>query len=143
AALDRGANPAGLTTDQRGAGFARVSGAAADVGAFELQTGTGTAAPKVAGTQINGGSAQRSMVTSVTVTFSAVVTLPANAAPAFTLTRTGGGAVTIGSVARQVVNGVSVVTLSGFGGAEASQGGSLNDGKYTLTALAGQITASG
>ncbi len=36
-AIDRGSNPAGLTWDQRGAGFARVSGAQADAGAFELQ----------------------------------------------------------------------------------------------------------
>ncbi len=36
-AIDRGSNPAGLTWDQRGAGFARVSGARADAGAFELQ----------------------------------------------------------------------------------------------------------
>ena len=44
---------------------------------------------------------------------------------------------------KNAVNGVTVVTLSGFAGAEASQGGSLNDGRYTLTALAGQITANG
>src|SRR5204863_9315478 len=69
--------------------------------------------------------------------------LPTNAASAFTLTRTGGGAVTIGSVTQQVINGASVVTLSGFSGTEASQGGSLNDGTYTLTALASQITANG
>ena len=83
------------------------------------------------------------MVTSITVTFSTVVTLPANAASAFTLVRTGGGAVTIGSVTQQVVNGASLVTLSGFSGADASQNGSLNDGSYTLTALASQITANG
>ena len=37
AAIDRGANPLALATDQRGAGFARVAGAAADIGAFEAQ----------------------------------------------------------------------------------------------------------
>ncbi len=36
-AIDRGSNPAGLAEDQRGAGFARVSGPQADVGAWELQ----------------------------------------------------------------------------------------------------------
>jgi hypothetical protein len=41
------------------------------------------------------------------------------------------------------VSGATVVTLSGFSGAEASAGGSLNDGRYTLTALAAQITANG
>ncbi len=41
-ALDRGTNPRGLEFDQRGSGFARVSGAAADLGAFELQGGDST-----------------------------------------------------------------------------------------------------
>ena len=36
-AIDRGFADASLTTDQRGSGFARVIGAAADVGAFEVQ----------------------------------------------------------------------------------------------------------
>src|SRR5262245_56879321 len=41
-ALEHGANPAGLTTDQRGVGFPRVLGAAADIGAFE-----GTPPPQI------------------------------------------------------------------------------------------------
>ncbi|HEY0230215.1 MAG TPA: right-handed parallel beta-helix repeat-containing protein [Dokdonella sp.] len=36
-AIDTGNNAAALDFDQRGAGFARVSGAAADIGAFEIQ----------------------------------------------------------------------------------------------------------
>ena len=36
-AIDRGSNPEGLEWDQRGAGFARVSGARADAGAYEVQ----------------------------------------------------------------------------------------------------------
>ena len=39
-AVDAGINPLSLASDQRGAGFARVLGAAADIGAFE-----GTLAP--------------------------------------------------------------------------------------------------
>ena len=35
-AIDAGRNPDGLTTDQRGAGFARVVGSSADIGAFEF-----------------------------------------------------------------------------------------------------------
>ena len=35
-AIDTGANPSGLATDQRGAGFARVVGGVADIGAFEV-----------------------------------------------------------------------------------------------------------
>jgi hypothetical protein len=34
-AIDAGINPLGLTTDQRGTGFPRVNGAAADMGAYE------------------------------------------------------------------------------------------------------------
>ncbi|MCC7255299.1 MAG: right-handed parallel beta-helix repeat-containing protein [Dokdonella sp.] len=34
-AIDAGANPDGLTTDQRGSGYPRVLGSAADIGAFE------------------------------------------------------------------------------------------------------------
>jgi hypothetical protein len=36
-ALDHGANPAGQAADQRGPGFARLSGAGVDIGAFELE----------------------------------------------------------------------------------------------------------
>ena len=36
-ALDAGANPLDLATDQRGDGYVRVSGAAADIGAYEMQ----------------------------------------------------------------------------------------------------------
>jgi hypothetical protein len=39
-AVDAGSNPGSLTSDQRGAGFLRTGGAAADIGAFEVQTGT-------------------------------------------------------------------------------------------------------
>jgi hypothetical protein len=37
-ALDMGANPRSLATDQRGASYARIVGGQADIGAFELQT---------------------------------------------------------------------------------------------------------
>lgn len=36
-AIDAGDNPSNLTTDQRGGSYVRVAGAAADIGAFELQ----------------------------------------------------------------------------------------------------------
>jgi hypothetical protein len=36
-AIDTGANPLDLVTDQRGDGYVRVSGAAADIGAYEMQ----------------------------------------------------------------------------------------------------------
>ena len=39
-AIDAGSNVAQLATDQRGGGFPRVVGAAADIGAFEVQSGS-------------------------------------------------------------------------------------------------------
>lgn len=36
-AIDRGSNPLALATDQRGAGYARTSGVATDMGAYEVQ----------------------------------------------------------------------------------------------------------
>jgi hypothetical protein len=42
-AIDKGNNAAGLATDQRGTGFARVGGTFADIGAFELQVAAPTA----------------------------------------------------------------------------------------------------
>jgi hypothetical protein len=102
---------------------------------------TGAAAPQIQNTQVNDGSAQRSRVTSLSVTFSTQVTFSSTVASAFTLTRNGGGSVAFAATA-SVVNGVTVVTLNSFTGPEA-EFGSLRDGRYTLTALAAQITAGG
>jgi autotransporter-associated beta strand protein len=104
---------------------------------------TRVVSPRILSTQINGGAAQRSMVTQIAITFSTVVTLPLDVFSAFTLTRVGGGAVTISLAQTTNLGGITVLTLTGFTGPEASQGGSLNDGRYTLTALASQITANG
>jgi hypothetical protein len=106
-----------------------------DIGADEY------APPQVQATLVNDGSAQRSRVTSVTVTFNSQVTFAGAVASAFTLSRTGGGAVGFTATA-SVINGVTVVTLSGFTGTEA-ESGSLRDGRYTLTALASQISVGG
>src|SRR5262249_59626735 len=93
-------------------------------------------APSVAGVAVNNGAAQRSMVSTVTVTFNTTVTL---AAGAFSLKRVGlpnGGAgdnAVIGTitVGTQTVGGVTVATLT-FSGANVTAG-SLNDGNWTLT----------
>jgi hypothetical protein len=130
-AIDQGSNVLALTTDQRGVGFAReFPGGLPDVGAFELQP---VAAPaKVSNVQINDGSAQRSRVTSLTVSFSQTVTLPTNPADAFQLRRHDGALVTLSaSVAG------SVVTLTFIGGAVESN--SLADGRYDLTIFANQV----
>src|SRR5205823_10912312 len=94
---------------------------------------------RVQSTAVNGGAAQRSLVTDLTVTFSAQVSFATTPGAAFTLTRNSDGAAVTFTATATVVGGVTVVTLNNFGGA-ATQFGSLADGRYTLTALAGQIT---
>jgi uncharacterized protein (DUF2141 family) len=130
-AINQGNNSAALAHDQRGVGFARVIGAAADVGALEVQT---LAPPATVGqVTVNGGVAQRSRVTSLKVTFDQAVTLPGNPADAFQLTRQApAGSVTLAAS----VSGNSV-TLTFTGGTVDAN--SLADGRYTLTVLAAQV----
>jgi len=116
-------------------------------GAFTDSTATVNVtggAPHVASTVVNAGTgntSQRSLVTTLTVTFDTVVTFAGAPENAFTFSRTGGGAVNF--VAHpSVVGGVTVVTLDSFTGLE-TEFGSLKDGRYTLTALASQISANG
>ena len=81
-AINNGSNPAMLAFDQRG--NTRSVGQT-DIGAFEVQ-----AAPaKVASVVINGGDAQRSMVTKVQVNFNQHIGFTTSAAAAFSLTRVG------------------------------------------------------
>src|SRR5262249_57371095 len=49
-ALDKGSNLAGLSSDQRGPGFARVKGTAADIGAFEADPRAADTLPRSGGT---------------------------------------------------------------------------------------------
>jgi autotransporter-associated beta strand protein len=102
---------------------------------------TRTGGPTVLRTQVNDGSVQRSRVTDLTVTFSGPVDFAGPIASAFILERAGGGAVSFQASA-SVVNGVTIVTLNNFTGSE-TEFGSLRDGRYTLTALASQITVGG
>ena len=82
---------------------------------------------RVAGVAVNDGSAQRSMVNSVTVTFDGPVTLDPGA---FDLSRSDGTPVEL-TVAASVVDGRTVAVLT-FAGPDVV-GGSLADGSYTLT----------
>src|SRR5262249_48622533 len=82
---------------------------------------------------IDDGSAQRSMVRSITVTFSTQVTLQDGA---FQLVRDDGTVITP-DVAVALVNGKTVATLT-FSGPDVI-GGSLADGRYTLTLRADRI----
>ncbi len=127
-AINGGSNTAGLLFDQRGTGFARNVNGAVDIGAFEVQ-----ATPaKIVSVQINDGSAQRSRVTSLVITFDSAVTLPANPADAFQLKRQDNAVVTL-----NVVPSGNSVTLTFTGGPVEFT--SLTDGRYTLTALATEI----
>ena len=73
------------TYDQRGVGFPRIIGAAADIGAFERQ------AAKISSIVFGDGTNQRSMVKQIVVTFSEAVTI--TGADAFTLARNGANSV--------------------------------------------------
>lgn len=93
--------------------------------------------PSITSTQVNDGSNQRSIVTSLSVEFSALVTLPTNAADAFTVVGPNGqvpvSVDTSGSTATQTK---TRLTFSGPG----TLAGSLTDGNYVLTVLGNQIT---
>jgi N-acetylglucosamine-6-sulfatase len=92
----------------------------------ELAVSTGDP-PKIESVVVNDGSAQRSMVSSLTVTFDRVVTFDPGA---FGLQRNDGTEISL-SVAASVVDGrtVGVMTFTGPG----IIGGSLADGNYMLT----------
>jgi len=95
---------------------------------FLLPVGGQAIAPQAAveSVVVNDGSAPRSRVTSLTVTFSTEVTLDAGA---FELRRSDGSLVEL-AVAADVVDGRTVAVLTFAGGDIV--GGSLADGNYTL-----------
>jgi ELWxxDGT repeat protein len=99
-------------------------------------------APSVSSVRVNDGTAQRSRVTNLTVTFSTQVSFATIPGAAFTLTRASDNAVVGFTATANVVGGVTVVTLNGFIGS-ATEFGSLADGRYTLTVLASQVSAGG
>lgn len=96
--------------------------------------------PTVTSVQVNDGSAQRSRVTSVTVTFSEQVNFATSPAAAFRLVRNSDGLDVVFSANVSIVNGRTEVTLGNFTGSTTGFG-SLADGRYTLTVLAQQVTA--
>jgi hypothetical protein len=93
-----------------------------------------------AGVTIDDGLAQRSMVRSVTVTFAGAATFAGAPSAAFTLTD-GTGANVPFNVALSTVAGDTVATLTFTG--SSIIGGSLADGRYTLTVLSNQVTLGG
>jgi len=95
--------------------------------------------PRVSGVAVNNGAAQRSRVSSVTVNFDALVTLPANPADAFALNRLGDAAAV--ALAATVTNTTTTSVVLTFTGG-AVFGGSLLDGRYTLTVLGGLVASA-
>ena len=95
-------------------------------------------APQITSVVVNGGAAQRSMVTQLQISFDQHVILPDNPADAFRLVRQEDGAV-VSLRALVDDSGEATVITFQFAGA-ATQGNSLADGRYTLTALASQIS---
>ena len=83
---------------------------------------------------INGGAAQRSMVTSITYTFSAAVTLDADA---FVLTRADGASTAGVEVSNPSLDGRTfVLTFTGLGVVNHS----LSDGRYSLRLYADHVS---
>ena len=100
--------------------------------------------PRVDALTVNNGAVQRSRVDKFSVAFNEVVTLPANPADAFVLTRTGPGSPT-GTVtlAGTVDNsaGYTKVNLTMSAGALYTAG-SLIDGRYQVKVVASKVTDS-
>jgi hypothetical protein len=89
--------------------------------------------PTVTAIDFNDGSAQRSLIRSITVTFDTLVTLDNGA---FRLTRTGGGAPVLKRTSAEV-NGQTVVTLTFTGSGTYYR--SLIDGNWTLKVIKSRI----
>src|SRR5262249_9914723 len=120
-ALDAGDNTGAPETDQRG--LPRIVAGRIDIGAFEEQTPPVT----VLGVVVNDGSAQRSMVTSITVTFTGTVTIDDGA---FEVVNPEGSAVGL-NFETFVVGERSFVLLTFLG--DDIVPASVADGNYTLT----------
>ena len=149
-ALNAGSNPDSLTTDQRG--VARTIGPETDIGAVEYQP------IGISSIVINDGSAQRSEVTSITVTFTGVVDFYSNdPTTAITLNHVNYGSTSINvdvllSATFSTVSGQTVVVLTFLpvslidpgqtDPVSAENGGSpsLADGRYQLTVTATDVT---
>lgn len=93
--------------------------------------------PRVEQVVINGGAAQRSRVTSVTVTFNTVVRFRSRPVLAFSFVGPRGAVGRKAVVSLDVTGTKTIVTLT-FGGSKVSRG-SVTDGRYRLTIDGDQI----
>jgi hypothetical protein len=159
-ALDAGSNaliPAGVDTDQRGAGHPRVLNNTVDIGAYE---GIGSAAtpPSVTSVTLNGGldpfaGVQRSRIINVTVVFDQAVQLDANAMALALHANVSFGGVPqpagVGAIPTLVLNTTDnitwTVTFTGVGLVETGADGfsSLTDGVYDFKIDAAKVHPSG
>jgi len=142
-AIEQGLNFAALATDQRGVartydnpGIGNAPGGdGSDVGALELQP-----PPTVTSIVWQNGEVQRSLITSVVVTFSQpLVTLDPGA---FSLQRYGTPIdLPFGSVSVSFVQGSNDATITFVNGGTVGidPGGSLQDGQYQLTVVAAKV----
>lgn len=143
--INAGSNPALLTTDQRGLGFARVGGATPDIGSYEVQAVV--APPTVTSILVNNNAAaQRSLVTSINVSFSEAVNFPIGLAAAFKLERIAIWPLgLVGLSFTPAIGPASAVTITfnNTGPVGIDPGNSLADGKYRLTIGASQVGGLG
>jgi hypothetical protein len=106
-------------------------------GVFVVKQEQPAAPPAVTAVRVSDGSGQRSVVRSLTVTFSSVVTLDAGA---FTVTRGDGTAATVAvTTATQGSRTVATLTFAGPG----TEYGSLSDGNWLLRVVAARVHDAG
>jgi putative intracellular protease/amidase len=106
------------------------------VGQEVIKLNDAASPPTVEKIEYNGGAAQRSMVRSLTVTFTATVQLDRGAIQITKLGTAGGSIAT--HVSRSLVDGKTVLKLT-FASQTLAPGGSLSDGNYRLTIRADRI----
>lgn len=135
-----------LTRTVSAAGNYRIllSNSGNTAGEYVLNVNVGSSqTPAVANTVVDIGTQQRSRVASLTVTFNSLVNFLNNdVAAAFTLRRDVSGGTVGFQAAASVIGGVTVVVLNNFTGLD-TEGISLRDGRYTLTALHTNISNAG
>lgn len=144
-AVDKGDNSSKLPTDQRGSSrtsnFPAIANAGdgTDIGAFELQA-PAALPPTITGFKVSDGSGQRSMVQSMTITFSEAVMVSAGA---FQLDRVANGSAgSVNLVATPSGNSIVLTFVTG-GTVGVDPAGSLLDGTYKLFVNATKISGVG
>jgi subtilisin-like proprotein convertase family protein len=112
-------------------------------GAFNRNFGLTTVPAPVPVIQINDGSAQRSMVTSLKLTFASHVTFTSGASAAFSLLNTTNANQPVTLAATTDDSGAGTAVTLTFTGGAVDLGGSLSDGRYTLKIIAGGFSGAG